>query len=1239
MAIKIKNSISTSLGLILATCLLVVLGGGLITLLKQSNDQSMKRAEENVLEMKQILLESINFAMGVGIDSAEPFERMFNEISNIKEVNVIPTAVIDADHEKELDEEEKEVLRTLKSRFYNDEYMGEEVIRVIEPLLARESCIECHDTELGEPLAVVSVRYSLEEANTAIRVQSFLASLIVLVCIVITFVVMMFLINKRIIFDLKKIIEALKKFAVGNTKDTITTERKDELGDAVKSLKILQSNLASKSKVASEIAKGNLEVSIRVLSDDDELGLAMQKMRDNIHSSMTEIEKQNWLKGGVSALNDQMRGELDIKTIAQNVITYLTKYSDAQIGAIYLKDDSDVYNLIGSYAFNQRKGNKNSIKLGEGLVGQAALEKQTIIYNDIPDDYIKVNSGLGEAVPKNIIVSPLMYEGKISGVIEVGSTTQFNKNQMEFFKQVSENVAIALNSAESRTKMRVLLEQTQQQAEELQTQQEELRVTNEELQSQQEELRVTNEELEEQAKALKISEEQMKVKQDDLIKANEALETQKKEIEDKNTDLEVARKEVEEKAKQLELTSKYKSEFLANMSHELRTPMNSIQILSKLLADNKEGNLNDKQIEFARTIHSSGGDLLELINEILDLSKIEAGKMVLNVGEMSLSHLSGYLEKNFEHVVAEKGLYLKVIKGEGVPEKITTDRQRVEQILKNLLSNAIKFTETGGITVEMMQVTKDDVLENTHLKPGEAIRLSVKDTGVGIPEDKQQLIFEAFQQADGTTSRKFGGTGLGLSISRELAKMLKGEIQLSSVPNEGSTFTLYLPYAISDDVISEPETEVQDNKEIVDAKPITKIEPVKPKPVNLKKLNQIRDDRHDLKPEDEAILVVDDDPKFAGILFDLIRDKGFKCILAEDGEAGLQMANQYKPSAIILDVGLPRIDGWTVMDRLKKNPETRNIPVYFISAHDEKLNAMKMGAIGYLTKPVSQESLDSAFDKIKSIIAKEINKILIVEDDKDMRKSIEELLKSDDVEIKTIDKGKEAIKLLDKDDYDCMILDLGLKDISGFELLDIVKSKDKFRELPIIIYTGRELEKEDEKKLRKHAESIIVKGAKSPERLLDEVSLFLHHVESDMPEEHKTKVKINTSSNDIFEKKKILLVDDDARNIFALTSVLETNKMEVTFAENGKEALQKLEETPDFDLVLMDIMMPEMDGYEAIQHIRQMQQHKNLPIVALTAKAMKGDRQKCIEVGASDYLSKPIDIEKLLSLMQVWLYK
>ena len=996
-----------------------------------------------------------------------------------------------------------------------------------------------------------------------------------------------------------------------------------------------QMNLSGKTEVATQIAAGNLDVKVDILSNEDELGIAMQTMRDNINHSIDEIEKQNWLKTGVSGMNEVMRGEQDLKTLARNVITYLTKYSDAKIGAIYLNNGDDTLELVGSYAYSQRKGNKNKVKPGEGLVGQAALEKETIVFNDVPDDYIKIDSALGEAPPKSIVVSPLLYEDQISGVIEIAATSELNSNQMELLKQMSENIAIAVNSARSRDMMRDLLEKTQQQAEELQAQQEELRVTNEELQSQQEELRVTNEELEEQAKALKESEKILQENQDDLIKANEELEIQKAEITKKNDDLEVARIEVEEKAKQLELTNKYKSEFLANMSHELRTPMNSIQILSKLLADNKDANLTEKQMEFANTIHSSGADLLELINEILDLSKIESGKMILNIGEMSMSHFPAYIKQGFQHMVDEKGLYLKVVEGKGIPRKISTDRQRVEQIIKNLLSNAIKFTTEGGITVELTKAGDKDALTNEKLKKDETLKISVKDTGIGIPKEKQQLIFEAFQQADGTTSRKFGGTGLGLSISRELAKMLQGEMQISSTPGKGSTFSLFLPFKIEEDDNMAVEQVVADDHE--EKSP----EPVKPvsTPVKEKRMNEIRDDRQDLAPSDDSILVIDDDPRFAKILFDIIRDKGFKCLLAEDGEAGLQMANQYKPSSIILDVGLPRIDGWTVMERLKGSRETRHIPVYFISAHDRKMDAMKMGAIGYLTKPVSQESLDNAFDKIKSTISRDIKNILIVEDDKDMRRSIEELLDNDDVKITGIDKGNKALQMLSKGEYDCVVLDLGLKDISGFDLLEKIKSNEKFVDLPIIIYTGRDLNKSEQKKLQIHAESIIIKGAKSPERLMDEVSLFLHRVES---EKKDSREKVNSDSPDtenVFRDKNILIVDDDVRNIFALSSVMAEKDMKIVIAENGKDALKALDENDTVDLVLMDIMMPEMDGYQAMEQIRKKKKFKNLPIIALTAKAMKGDRQKCIDAGANDYLSKPIDIEKLLSLMQVWLYK
>lgn len=1229
-----KNSISTNLAVILVTCLTLILGSGLVILLEQSNNRELANAEQNVREIKDILHKSITFSMAQGISSVDPYSDMLREIKNIREIRLIPTKAIDDAQTEPLDSFEKMVLDTKSGHFFREKYFDEDVIRAIDPLLADETCVNCHDARIGEPLALVSVRYSMEDTYASIRNLRIMAVVIVVLCIGITFATMMYLINKRIISDLKKLINFLKKFAVGNVKDSVTTSRKDEIGDAMKSLRVLQMNLSGKTDVATQIADGNLDVKVEVLSAEDELGLAMQTMRDNIQSSITEIERQNWLKTGVSGLNDIMRGEQDLKTLARNIISYLTKYSDAKLGAIYMKNGEDELELVGSYAFNKRKGNKNTFKIGQGLIGQAALERQTILFNNIPEDYISVSSGLGEAVPTGVIVSPLVYEDDLKAVIEIGTVGNFDKIHMEYLNQVAENIAIAINSAQSRQKLQELLEKTQQQAEELQTQQEELRVTNEELQSQQEELRVTNEELEAQAKALKESEEVLKAKHGELITANSELEKQKEQIQIKNADLENTRLELEEKAEQLEMTSKYKSEFLANMSHELRTPMNSIQILSKLLAENKESNLTEKQVEFANTIFSSGTDLLELINEILDLSKIEAGKMVLNLGDLSLTQLQVYLKQNFEHMVEHKGLYLKINTGKNLPVKITTDRQRVEQILKNLISNAIKFTTEGGITVSISPITGKEKLSAPDLEAGKGICISVADTGIGIPKDKQQLIFEAFQQADGTTSRKYGGTGLGLSISRELVKMLHGEIKIQSEPGKGSEFSIFLPFSIEDTIPAE--TEPESDKEPVQENKTEKLpEPVKPKLT----VNEIRDDRHEITAGDRSILVIDDDPRFARILFDLIREKGFKCILAEDGEAGLQMANQYDPSAVILDIGLPRIDGWTVMERLKSNPGTRHIPVYFISAHDRKLDAMKMGAIGYLTKPVNKEHLDTAFDKIESMISKKIKNLLIVEDDKDMRRSIQELLDNSDVKITAVDKGAGVPELLGKKEIDCMVLDLGLKDISGFDLIEKIKSDPAFRDLPVIIYTGRELNKKEQQRLNKYAESIIIKGAKSPERLKDEVSLFLHSVGSETTEQDEKTSFASKDHNGSFKGKKILVVDDDVRNIFALSSVLGEKDMVVEVAENGKEALQKIEKSDGLDLILMDIMMPEMDGYETMRRIRRKSEYHSLPIIALTAKAMKGDRQKCIEAGASDYLSKPIDIEKLLSLMQVWLYK
>jgi CheY-like chemotaxis protein/signal transduction histidine kinase/HAMP domain-containing protein len=1115
-----------------------------------------------------------------------------------------------------------------------------EILKVWSPMLDSDN----------NKLGYVEIDFSKQFLTSRSDRNSWISLLIAIFALAVTLIPSIYIIRKSV-WGIQTVAQAVNELAEGNVDIQLDVQSKDEIGDLANSATVLVSTMKELAKAADAIGQGDYNVPVIIRSDKDILGNAISRMKTNILSVTKENEEQNWLKTGQAELNDKMRGDQGVSELAQNMLNYTASYLDAKVGAVYLKDESGVLKLGGSYAYTKRKNLSNEFKIGEGIVGQSALEKKEILITNIPDDYIKINSGTGEATPLNILVIPLLYDDQVTGVLELGSFQKFTDIHLNYLKQASENIAIAFHSALSRIKVKELLEQTQKQAEDLQSQQEELRVTNEELQSQQEELRVSNEELEEQTKALRASEELLKSQQEELQNSNEGLEAQttilkerQEEIEKRNKDLEIARQEIAKKARELEITSKYKSEFLANMSHELRTPMNSIQILSRLLSENKEGNLNEKQINFAETIYSSGSDLLGLINEILDLSKIESGKMIVNIDKMSLKNLPSYLEQNFQHLTEQKELYLKVEIDKGLPENIITDRQRVEQIIKNLISNAIKFTKEGGITVRVDRPSASVDLSRSGLDPEKAIGISVNDTGVGIPADKKELIFEAFQQADGTTSRKFGGTGLGLSISRELAKLLKGEIQLESEEGKGSTFTFFLPEAISSEDISqdtttakeEPvETEVQltEKVETQDKKKKTVTKEIK------KEVSQIRDDRLDVTEESNSILVVEDDPNFAKILFDLTREKGFKCLIAEDGEAGLQLANQYKPSAIMLDVGLPRIDGWTVMARLKKNPDTRHIPVYFVSAYDKKLDAMKMGAIGYLTKPVSMEKLNSAFTKIENIISKDIKKLLVVEDDKTMRDSILELIGNGDVSITAIGEGKEAYKLLQSKDFDCMVLDLGLSDISGFDLLEKIKGDKKISDIPIIIYTGKELTKKEETKLRKHSESIIVKGAKSPDRLLDEVSLFLHRVESKLPKEKQEKIRILHEDEDIFENKKILLVDDDVRNIFALSSVLEEKDIKIESAENGKEALEALKNNPDIDLVLMDIMMPEMDGYEAMKEIRKQRQYSKLPIIALTAKAMKGDRQKCIAAGANDYLAKPVNIEKLLSLLQVWLYK
>ena len=1086
----------------------------------------------------------------------------------------------------------------------------------------------------NEKLGYVEIEFSKASLNKSARGSAINFIIVTLFALGITLIPAFWLV-RRLTNSIDTLVDVSREVAEGNIDVELNYESNDEIGELFTGFAKLVDTNKELATAADAIGQGNYDIELKTRGHKDVLGQAISKMRSNLAKMSKETEAQNWLKTGQAELNEKMRGEQDLMELSDNIITYLANYIDAKIGAIYLRDESDTFKLASSYAYTTRKNLSNEYKIGSGIVGQAAKEKKPIHITDVPDDYVKINSGIGEAKPLNILVMPFIYEGVVKGVIELGSFHEFKDLYLQFLNLTAENIAIAFHTAESRVELQKLLEQSQVQAEELQ--------------AQQEELRVTNEELEEQTQALKHSEEELKKQQEELKKANVDLEAktedlmlQKKEIENKNSELEFARKEIEQKAADLELSSRYKSEFLANMSHELRTPLNSILILSRLLYENKKGNLDEKQAESAKTIHSSGSDLLSLINEILDLSKIESGKMIINIDEMSLKQLPTYLKQNLQHVVEEKKLYLKIKIDDNVPEKITTDRQRVEQIIKNLLSNAIKFTSKGGITVHLFKPKTTENLTRTDLQVGKMIAIKVTDTGIGIPTEKQKLIFEAFQQVDGTTSRKFGGTGLGLSISRELARILGGEIQLESEEGKGSSFTLYLPESLSVEDIdpelieSAEETKEQDKLNeaiVVESKKHDITEKIK------QTSSDIRDDRLDLNENDKSMLIIEDDREFAKLLFDLSREKEFKCLIADDGEAGLQMAIQYKPSAIILDIGLPRVDGWTVMERLKNNPETRHIPVYFISAMDNKLEAMQMGAIGYLTKPVNMDELDGAFVKIKSIISKDIKKLLVVEDDEVMRNSILDLIGDKDVSIIATGKGEEALKILHKEDIDCVVLDLGLSDISGFDLVQKISTDRKVSDVPIIIYTGKDLSKKEDSLLRKYAKSVIIKGAKSPDRLLDEVSLFLHRVEANLPDNKKSQVQLHHNKEDIFKGKKILIVDDDVRNIYALASILGNEEIEIISAENGKDAINILQKNPSLDLILMDIMMPEMDGYEAMEKIRRNEKYKNIPIIALTAKAMKGDRQKCINAGANDYLSKPVDIDKLLSLLRVWLYK
>lgn len=995
---------------------------------------------------------------------------------------------------------------------------------------------------------------------------------------------------------IRKIADDAKAIASREFSDiSLTDHVLDELHPITESLNDILESFREITFSAEEVANGDYSVKIVPRSEDDHLGLALKKMKESLAKATTANIQQTWMISGLNLLNEKLSGEHSIHKITDNAICFLSEYLGANIGALYLLQSENSLELTGRYAFSPLEKAKESYSFGEGLIGQAAVKKDLMHIKDYAEEGLKISSAAIDAIPVEVIVAPFFFDEELIGVIELGKLKSFSSAELDFFKRTLNTLAININSAINREKIHALLEETQAQGEELQVQQEELRQV--------------NEELEEQTHNLKYQQEELQV-------ANEELEEQTTQLDFKNKQLENVRNEVEKKSREIEESSRYKSQFLANMSHELRTPLNSLLILSKDLADNKQQNLDEVQVESARIIYKSGKDLLQLINEVLDLSKIEAGKMELHVEDLSLAELRQTINRTFGPAVREKGLTLSVNIDSELPEFITTDIQRLEQVLKNLVSNAIKFTEIGCITVDMK------------FGPDQTLAISVNDTGIGIPEEKHAMIFEAFQQADGGTSRKYGGTGLGLSISRQLAQLLGGTIKLESNEREGTCFSLIIPAHLN-------------KKEAVSVSPTLNREtkPIISRNENFTNFPSISDDRDKITEKDKTLLIVEDDINFAEILKKQAHEKGFKVLAASTGEDGLVLAEKHNPKAIILDLVLPGMQGRMVLNELKGNTSLRHIPVHIISSHERTLDVIREGAMEYMTKPIDKEQLEEAFLRIDNFIDKKMKSLLVIEDDEDLRKAIKILIGNSGVEYFEAESGREALRIIKETAIDCVILDLGLPDISGFELIKKLQKIKQGKVPPIIIYTGKELSQEENDELQNFAETIIIKGVKSQERLLDETALFLHRTVSELPDAKKDILVSLYDKETLFTHKKILVADDDMRNVFALSKVLREYGMEIIKAENGLKAVQALQLHEDVALVLMDIMMPVMDGIEAMKEIRTMKKFQDIPIIAITAKAMKEDRIKCIEAGANDYISKPVEIERLLSLMRVWIKK
>ncbi|MGH7098273.1 MAG: response regulator, partial [Stellaceae bacterium] len=968
--------------------------------------------------------------------------------------------------------------------------------------------------------------------------------------------------------------------------------------DLTGNVNLLAANLTTQvraiAEVATAVTKGDLTRSIQVEARGE-----VAELKDNINTMIGNLRltterntEQDWLKTNLARFTNMVQGQRDLATVGRMLLSGLGPLVNAQNGVIYLVEDDGELRLLSAYADSaEPDGHPARLRLGQGLAGQCAADARRLLLTELPDTVVPITSGLFKAAPRNVIVLPVLFEGQVKAVIELGSIGKFTDLQISFLEQLTAGIGIVLNSIKATMRTEALLQQSQQLAGELQSQQRELQQTNEQLEQ----------------------------------KAQQLVE-QNVEVENKNQEIEQARRALEDKAGELALTSKYKSEFLANMSHELRTPLNSILILGQHLAENPDHTLSEKEVEFARTIHGAGIDLMNLISDILDLSKIESGTVTVEAEEIAFANLERMVTRPFRHEAEARKLDFSVTFDPRLEPTLVTDAKRLQQVLTNLLSNAFKFTEAGGVKLTVTTASSGWTPDHPVLSQARAVvAFEVSDTGIGIPLGKQKIIFEAFQQADASTSRRYGGTGLGLAISRELSQLLGGEIQLRSAPGAGSAFTLYLPLAYSGSV-QRPAAPVP---RAVAPATAAAAPPTEAMP----------DDRAALEPGDPLLLIVEDDPHYARIVADLAHEKGFKALIAMRGADALTLAREYQPSAVSLDVFLPDMLGWTVLSQLKQNPLTRHIPVQIVTLDEDRQNGLARGAFSFVTKPSTARDLGAALGRIKDYVQPRQKHLLVVEDNPAEQLGITQLLAHDDIDIMTAATGAEAAALMHERPIDCIVLDLRLPDMSGFDLLEVIRDDPALSDLPVVVFTGRELSPEEDARLHTMARSVIVKGVESPERLLDETALFLHRVVSDLPADKQKMLERLHSSDEDLVGKTVLLVDDDARNIFALSSVLERRGMRVLTATTGREAIEFLEATPDLAIVLMDIMLPEMDGYQTIQVIRSNPAQRRLPIIALTAKAMKGDREKCLDAGASDYLAKPVNTEQLLSALRLWLHR